>query len=156
MSRRRSWKAFAVAGAFAATVFAANYVVPTGITIEVHEKRGTMWPVIGTLAAGQSPEIVREDGEWLIVRLNGKEGTVKKTAFNAPRGELVAQSAGSQASAAEIAAAGKGIKPTAIAYAHDKNLDPSRLTQAIDTRKSVEGGPWLGFAQQGSVGPFKK
>lgn len=156
--RTRHWLIVAVVSGAAAAVLAAQYVVPAGIKmIEVREKRGSMYPVIGTLQSGETADVVREEPDgWLIVRVNGKEGTVKKTAFDAPRGKLVAQSSGGQASAAEAAAAARGIKDEALAYAQEKNLSTQPLEQLISNRQRVEGAPWVGFASAKNVGPFKK
>ena len=157
-NRTKRWTAAALTGAVAITVLAASYVVPTGIKqIDVREKRGSMYPVIGTLTTGQAADVVSESPDgWLIVRIDDKEGTVKKTAFDAPRGQLVAQSPGGQASAAEGAAAARGLSEEAIAYGTEKNLNPQPLQTLIANRQRVQGTPWVGFASAKNLGPFKK
>jgi hypothetical protein len=156
-----SWRHLAFLSLLIVTAVLAEEIIVRMNGVDVHEKKITMSAIVGTLNSGDHLQVLeRQSDGWLRVKVGDREGYVKASKLEEPRGggfgDLLKNSqfeAHAEASDPTASMAARGLRDGAIVYSRAKNLNPAPLSTMIDTRRSVVGARYDQFTREGNVGP---
>ena len=130
-------------------------------TLVVRSGKGSMYPPVGQAKKDQKLAVTERQGDWLKVKIDGKDGFVKETALR-PAGatglsaamEGAANLTGGTSDVGASAAA-RGLTDDAEGYASAKGMSTAGVEQMIKNRDRVAGQRWIEFTKEGRVGPSK-
>jgi uncharacterized protein YgiM (DUF1202 family) len=115
---------------------------------------------IAQLKKGDKLEVQGQEGSWLKVKVEGKEGYVHQNSVSTSSvakddslSKKLQGGSGSQEANAGLASSGIG---ESLQYAHSKGLSTVGLDRMLALRKTVKGSEWTAFTAEGHVGPDKK
>ena len=161
MSRPRRVEFLALLSLVIVSAVLAEQIVSKMSGVDIHEKKMSMSAIVATVNAGDALQVVERlpDG-WLHVQVGGKDGYVKASKLDEPKGggfgDLLKNStfdAHAQASDPSASMAARGLRDGAIVYSKAKNYNAEPLNSMIDTRRHVAGARFDKFTQEGNVGP---
>jgi SH3 domain len=147
----------------AATVAAIEVISVKVSVLDIWARKGSMFGTVATLKQGDQFVVIEHQADgWLFVAYNDKQGYVKDTALEPPKGggfgdAFKGMNVG-RADAADPSAsmAARGIDQGPTFYATANNYRTDGLEEMLAARQAVVGPRFAQFTKDGNVGGAPK